>query len=719
MRVLRPTLDRFDETLDVLRAADVAVYGDSDWTASDLRDEWDGLDLERDAWLVELDGRIAGVAHLLDRKGGRFIGDGYVHPALTGRGVGNRVLDLLETRVLELRPEWPENGRIVVEAAHLVGDARAPELFRGRGFERARSFFRMVADVSGEQPPPEWPDGIELRPLDVDLHGAALYDAELEAFANEWEYVPLAYDEWRDRVFGRSGFDPSLVPVAWDGEGSSPFRATTRSGTATGASSAPSACARAGAGAGSACRSSTSRSGASGKRERRPWRSASTSRTRRARRACTSAPGCGSSGRPTSGRRSSVPDVVLRAPTLADVGAVVAVINRASQRRRGQDEVDANAIEGWWTQPPPWNLGTDAVVAVRGGSVVGYGDLGDQAKDGSVLWLDVRGEASAEVHAELERRALGRRSPDGVVRAAADESDDVLRAIFEERGYELIRSSYRMGIEVDGATFSPLWPAGAVLRTAVEGVDEPLLHELNERSFADHWGHTPMPYEEWLHWLRSMGVGDPALWFSPRSTERRPASRSAGRSPRRPGLRVGHGARRRAAAPQGRPRHSAAAHALAALQRARAAPGRLGVDAESTTGAVGLYERAGMRVTLSAGTSGNAGRERAPRPLPVLPDADGCGVRRRLRVPQLRRLVRGRSGPCPAGLGEGRRGDGGSGAHGACLARGAGGRAGVARGAVERGRTRAAKSVRSCSADAAAPMWARSGGSPATTSVSL
>jgi GNAT superfamily N-acetyltransferase len=96
MRVLRPTPDRFDETLDVLRGADIAVYGASDWTASDLRDEWD-----------ELDGRIAGVAHLLDRKGGRFIGDGYVHPELTGRGVGDRVLDLLETRVLELQPDGP------------------------------------------------------------------------------------------------------------------------------------------------------------------------------------------------------------------------------------------------------------------------------------------------------------------------------------------------------------------------------------------------------------------------------------------------------------------------------------------------------------------------------------------------------------------------------------------------------------------------------------
>lgn len=218
MRVLRPTPERFEEALALLRAADVAVYGDSDWTASDLRDEWDGLDLDRDAWLVEVDGRLAGVAHLLDRKGGRFIGDGYVHPELTGRGVGDRVLDLLETRVLELRPQWPEEGRVVLEAAHLVGDERAPVLFSGRGFERARSFFRMVTEVVGEQPAPEWPDGVELRPLDVGVHGPSLHEAELEAFVEEWEYVPLPYDEWYGRVFGRSGFDPELVPVAWHRE---------------------------------------------------------------------------------------------------------------------------------------------------------------------------------------------------------------------------------------------------------------------------------------------------------------------------------------------------------------------------------------------------------------------------------------------------------------------------------------------------------------------
>jgi ribosomal protein S18 acetylase RimI-like enzyme len=65
VQVERPTPDRLDETLALLRAADVAVYGDSDWTESELREGWDGLDLGQDAWLVRVDSRLAGVAHLL------------------------------------------------------------------------------------------------------------------------------------------------------------------------------------------------------------------------------------------------------------------------------------------------------------------------------------------------------------------------------------------------------------------------------------------------------------------------------------------------------------------------------------------------------------------------------------------------------------------------------------------------------------------------------
>jgi hypothetical protein len=38
-------------------------------------------------------------------------------------------------------------------------------------------------------------------------------------------------------------------------------------------------------------------------------------------------------------------------------------------------------------------------------------------------------------------------------------------------------------------------PAGVHIRTFETGRDERALHEVNEASFADHWGFRPVPYE--------------------------------------------------------------------------------------------------------------------------------------------------------------------------------------------------------------------------------
>ena len=216
VQIARPTPERFDETLALLRASDHAAFGDSDWTAGELRDEWDGMDLGRDAWLVLLGDRVAGVAHLLDRRGGRFVGDGYVHPDLTGRGVGNRVLSLLEERARELEPDWPDGERIVLQCAHLVGDERAPRLFAGRGFAYARSTFRMVVDLTGQERAPVWPGGIELRAFDVERHGRLLHAALEETFGDERGHHERSFEEWRRDAFDWRGFESSLVPVAWD-----------------------------------------------------------------------------------------------------------------------------------------------------------------------------------------------------------------------------------------------------------------------------------------------------------------------------------------------------------------------------------------------------------------------------------------------------------------------------------------------------------------------
>jgi mycothiol synthase len=289
--------------------------------------------------------------------------------------------------------------------------------------------------------------------------------------------------------------------------------------------------------------------------------------------------------------------VTLRAPTLDDVPGVAALVNREAQRLRGRDDVDEVTVRGWWTQPAPFDLERDVVLAVEGGEIVGYGDLGDQAHDGKVLWLDVRGEALAPVLAELERRALERRAPGGVIRAFSDAEDAAYAELLELTGYRRIRASYRMRIDLSGRRFEPSWPEGARVRTLVEGVDEPLLHRTLDTAFADHWGHTPTPYEEWLHWVTALGPVDPSLIFVVEVDG--DVAGAAFCRPADPGdagagwigqLGILRAYRRRGLAT------ALLTHAFAEFQARGLARAGLGVDAESTTGAVRLYENAGMTV---------------------------------------------------------------------------------------------------------------------------
>lgn len=217
LRRPHPTAD-FDEVLALVQACDRAVYGDSDWTAEELREEWDGLDVGRDAWVAVEEGRLAGVMHVYERRGGRVLADGYVHPDLTGRGAGALLLEAAEHRALELGEEVPPDEAISIETAHLVGDPHAPKLLAGRGYGPVRTFLRMVVDLAGETPAPSWPAGLELRPLDTGRDGRRVQAALDEAFEHEWGYEHRDYDAWAGRAFGVERFDPELCPVVWGGD---------------------------------------------------------------------------------------------------------------------------------------------------------------------------------------------------------------------------------------------------------------------------------------------------------------------------------------------------------------------------------------------------------------------------------------------------------------------------------------------------------------------
>lgn len=218
MELRRPHPEReFAEVLALMQACDRAIYGDTDWTDQELREEWEGLDLEQDAWLAIDGAAVAGVMHLSEIREGRLIADGYVHPAHTGRGAGTLLLAAVEERARELEPGLAPGKRVYLESAHLVGDPGAPALFSSREYQRVRTFFRMVRALEQPEPQPVLPAGLEIRAFDPDLHGPRLHAAFEEAFASEWGHNSQPYQAWREKVIGWPRFEESLVVAVWDG----------------------------------------------------------------------------------------------------------------------------------------------------------------------------------------------------------------------------------------------------------------------------------------------------------------------------------------------------------------------------------------------------------------------------------------------------------------------------------------------------------------------
>ena len=193
--------------------------------------------------------------------------------------------------------------------------------------------------------------------------------------------------------------------------------------------------------------------------------------------------------------------------------------------------------------------------------------------------------------ANTERRARTRPGmKPGAVRNFATTTDASARALLEDHGYRRVRVFWHME-RMLGHDPDPAPIEGIVLRPMRAGEDRDI-HAVMEESFAEHWGDTTPPFDDWRRFMdragfdRGMailavereeivgGVISPsasdAAWV--RELGVRPAWRGRG---------IGT---------------ALLSSAFADLSRRGVAEVRLNVDAENQTGATRLYERAGMTV---------------------------------------------------------------------------------------------------------------------------
>jgi mycothiol synthase len=205
MRFRAPVLDDAPAVLAVLAARDALDSGEPVHRLEDLRDEWRGRELElaRDARVVESEtGEVVGYAAV--RRHGTLAA---VAPAHEGRGIGAGLLEWAERREREhghpLHRQWVS-----------AGNASARRLLTGAGYAKVRSYWRLGRSLAGVDPSPPVPDGLRLRPVDVERDAVPLHALDAASFASAPDYKPESLELFREEHLEAHGFDAGLSLVA-------------------------------------------------------------------------------------------------------------------------------------------------------------------------------------------------------------------------------------------------------------------------------------------------------------------------------------------------------------------------------------------------------------------------------------------------------------------------------------------------------------------------
>ncbi len=190
----RPTRDDAPLVHQLLLAYDVAVYGEEDSDINDLLDDWSGMDLNKDAWLLfAADGRLVGYTGIEDRKQNHFYLDYFTHPTLPTDELDRFLVALGEERIREMAAAMP--GRIVTIIPSTA--ERDIRVLSAAGYEVGKHYFRMLLEMEDAPPPPIWPPQLTIRNVIPGEDDQALFEFIQTAFDWPGREANNTLEAWR------------------------------------------------------------------------------------------------------------------------------------------------------------------------------------------------------------------------------------------------------------------------------------------------------------------------------------------------------------------------------------------------------------------------------------------------------------------------------------------------------------------------------------------
>ena len=222
---MRPaTLDDIPAVAAVGRACNLVEIGEFDVHESWVHDEWlrPRFEPSTNAWVVtEPGGEIVAATYTWDEEPHTlFDSAGWVHPEHRGLGIGTALVLEVERRAVRDLGEVPAGSapRVLQSYDADASGAFDPDasgaraLLEGLGYSPEREYLHMEIGVPDGFDPGPAPAGITIRPRD-EADDRAIVAVMEEAFRDPW-----CYDEAVQEWAGSENHDPTLWPVALDGE---------------------------------------------------------------------------------------------------------------------------------------------------------------------------------------------------------------------------------------------------------------------------------------------------------------------------------------------------------------------------------------------------------------------------------------------------------------------------------------------------------------------
>lgn len=285
-----------------------------------------------------------------------------------------------------------------------------------------------------------------------------------------------------------------------------------------------------------------------------------------------------------------------------DLPEVMRVMNAFSLAVGGRGDITVEVVEANWRKPYNHPERDCFVAEDAEGRLLGYtiADLLDDPQRAVGVYCVPPGNPSASrmlVDAAtqyFQQTAFERCPPDAPITLLWHIPEQAVEAValFEEDGVPLVRVFYTMHIALETPVTPLAPPEGLTLRPFTPDMLE-TLYAATEEAFIDHWGETNLSLDEWRQDIAAPGF-DPSVWWVAWAGEQI-AGMVLSRAITTEKAWVGIVGVRRPWRKRGLA-HVLLQTCFAEYQRRGFRQVELGVDSDSSTRAVSVYERAGMHI---------------------------------------------------------------------------------------------------------------------------